>query len=351
MNYAIILSGGVGTRFWPLSRQLSPKQFLSICFDKSLIEETINRISPLVENKNIFLAANEMHLKKVKSCITGKNVPWKNFFFEPQGKNTLAPIAVLSHLAYLTDKNAIISVFPSDHYIKDRNKFLKLFTHAIEAAKDGFIVTLGIVPVRPETGYGYIKAGQRQKIKGFGPCYKLQRFIEKPDLKKAKEFVKAGNYYWNGGIFIFKAGVFLDEVKKHMPKTYALIKAMKNKKDCLRLWNKLPNISIDFAVMEKTDRAVVIPASCGWTDLGSWQSMEEIMHKNKDGNIFRGCCVDLGSKDTFVWSNSRLVTTVGLKDIIVVNTKDALLVCAKEKAQDVKSLVTLLKQKNLKAYL
>ena len=346
MNYTIILSGGIGTRFWPLSRKSEPKQFLSICSEKSMIEETMHRISILIKKKNIYIAANKMHKQKFKKCFKIFNLPLKNFFFEPQSKNTLAPIAVLSKIIRDLDKDAVVAVLPSDHFIKNNDRFIKLFAKGIQVAKRGYIVTLGIPPNKPETGYGYIKINPKYKINS--KIYKVDRFIEKPNIAKAKEFIKDKRYYWNSGIFIFKPDIFLEEIQKFMPKVYNIIMRMKNKKDCINLWSELPSISIDYAIMERTNRAVVLPADCGWTDLGSWLALVELMQKNKNGNVFQGECIDIASKDTFVWSSNRLVATLGLKDIIVVETKDAILVCNKEKTQNVKNLVGLLNKKRKK---
>lgn len=349
MKYAIILAGGIGSRFWPLSRQLEPKQFLSLCSEKSMLEETIHRISPIVKEKNIYIAANKIHKQKIKRCIGSFDIPLRNFFFEPEAKNTLAPIAVLSKIIYTLDRDAVIAVLPSDHFIKGRKEFLKLLTKGIKIAQNGHIVTLGILPARPETGYGYIKiSGKRQKTKLY---YKVEKFVEKPNLSKAKKFVKDGIYYWNSGIFIFRADIILKEIKEFLPKAYQVIMKIENKNDFINFWHKLPATSIDYAVMERTDKAVVLPIDCGWIDLGSWQAITELIQKNKDGNIFKGNCLDIESKNTFVYSDNRLVATLGLKDIIVIDTLGALLVCAKDKTQDVKKIVQLLKINKFKKHL
>ncbi len=343
MNYAIILAGGTGTRFWPLSRELEPKQFLNVCSSKPMIEEAIDRISPLIKKENIYIATSRIYNQKIRKCLKRLNISSSNILFEPESKNTFAPIAVLSKNINNLDSDAVIVVLPSDHFIKYQNRFLKLLSRGIEIARSGYIVSLGIPPKRPETGYGYIKT--KSKIKNF---YLIEKFIEKPDLIQAKKFIADKRYYWNGGIFIFRPQVMLEEIKKFAPRVYKITIQIKNKKDFNRLWPKLPSISIDYAIMEKTKRIALLPADCGWMDLGSWEAIGEIAKKDKNGNIFQGKSIDIGSKDTLVWSGKRLVTTLGLDNIIIVDTEDALLVCRKDRSQDVKKAVRLLKQKNFK---
>ena len=343
MNYAIILAGGTGTRFWPLSRELEPKQFLNVCSTKSMLEETIDRITPLIKKENIYIATSRIHNQKIKKCLKKLNIPSSNILLEPQSKNTFAPIAVLSKSINDLDSDAVIVVLPSDHFIKHNDRFSKLLSKGIEIARCGYIVSFGIPPSRPETGYGYIKTESR--VNDF---YLIEKFIEKPNLIRAKKFIRDKRYYWNSGIFIFKPQVILEETKKFIPGIYNTVMHFKNKKYFSRLWHKLPSISIDYAIMEKTKRMALLPADCGWIDLGSWEAIGEIAKKDKNGNIFRGKFIDIGSKNTLVWSDKRLITTLGLNNIIIVDTKDALLVCRKDMSQDVKKAVGLLKKKNFK---
>jgi mannose-1-phosphate guanylyltransferase len=252
----------------------------------------------------------------------------------------------LSKNIYSKDKEAIILVLPCDHYIKDKTAFLRVLNKAMAVAKKGYIVSLGVTPDRPHTGYGYIKV--RAKNKDF---YLVDRFIEKPNLKKAKEFLKDKRFYWNGGIFIFRAKIMLEEIKKLAPYDYGIIAKIKDKKSLNRLWPKFTSISIDYAIMQKCKKMAVIPADFGWIDLGSWRAIEQLAKKDLNGNIFKGKCIDLDSRNTLVWSDSRLLATLGLENIIAVATKDVVLVCAKDRTQDVKKLVEILKEKKLKALL
>jgi len=345
MNYAIILAGGKGARFWPLSRETQPKQFLNVCSIRPLIEETIYRISPLIKKEGIYIATGKIHNKKIRGCLKKINIPSGNTLFEPEGKNTFAPIAVLSKRISDLDSDAVIAVLPSDHFIKDNDRFIGLLSKGIKIARNGYIVSLGIPPKRPETGYGYIKV-KPQAASRKPQAYKVDAFIEKPGLQKAKRFLKDKRYYWNGGIFIFSPQVILGEIKKFMPRTYKILMQMEDKGDFIRLWHKLPCISIDYALMEKTRLMALLPADCGWTDLGSWEAIGEIAKKDKDGNIFRGKHIDIGSKNTLVWSDKRLIATLGLDNVVIVDTPDALLVCRKDMSQDVKKVVQLLKEKN-----
>lgn len=342
MNYAIILAGGVGSRFWPLSREEEPKQFLNLCSSRPMIEETIDRIRRLIPKNNIYIATNKIYHQKIKDCLKKMNISQRNLFFEPQARNTLAPIAKLTKNIYDKDKDSIILVLPCDHYIKNKSRFLKVLNKAISIAKRGHIVTLGITPDRPQTGYGYIKVKSKQK-----DFYAIDKFIEKPDCFRAKKFIEDRRYYWNAGIFIFRADIMLEEIKKFVPQDFKLIIKIRDKKSLNRLWPKISSISIDYAIMEKTHKIALIPADFDWTDLGSWQSVERLVKKDKSGNIFLGKCLDLGSKNTLAWSDKCLLATSGLDNIIIVVTKDAVLACAKDKAQDVKKIVQILKEKNL----
>ena len=359
MNYAIILAGGIGSRFWPLSRESQPKQFLGLFSRKPMLEQTILRVSRLIDKKNIYIATNKAYRSKITGFSKKSGISGENILFEPEGKNTLAPIGVLTQKIYNKDKEAVVLVLPSDHYIKNESRFIKILTQAISAAKKGLIVTLGIVPDKPETGYGYIKIKipRRRRVRLWRKkleVYKVERFIEKPALAKAKRFIKDKSYFWNSGMFVFRADIMLQEIKKFSPRNYGIINKIKDTKSLKQLWKMFSSLSIDYAIMEKTHKMVLIPADFGWSDLGSWQAIEclpagqtGLTKKDKNGNIFKGCCIDIGSKNTLAWSSGRILATIGLNNIIVVETQDALLVCAKEKAQEIKSVVKILKQRHL----
>ncbi len=359
MNYAIILAGGVGSRFWPLSRQTEPKQFLRVCSGKPMIDETIDRIAPLIKKENIYIATNKMHKEKIKEFIKRQGIMIKNVLFEPEGRNTFPPIIVLTQRINKIDPEAVISVLPCDHAIENDEKFVELLAKAISVSGGGNIITFGVSPKRPETGYGYIKirAGVYKSTRAQATraqegtraqVYRIDKFIEKPDLATAKRLIKDKKYYWNSGIFVFKAEALMSETKRLLPDVYRILNSAR---DSNRLWASLPATSMDYAIMERTKNSLLMPVDYGWLDLGSWQAIQEVMQKDKSGNIFKGKCLDIESKNTFVWSQDRLVASVGLRDVIIVDTKDALLVCAKDKTQDVKKLVQALRLNKFKEQL
>ena len=271
--------------------------------------------------------------------------------FEPKGKNTFAPIAALAVCLFRLDPQAVIWVIPADNFFKDAPAFKKMIAAGIAAAKKGHIVALGARPERPETGYGYIKV--KSKIKNQkSNIYTVEKFIEKPDLRLARKLCRDKRYFWNAGNFIFKARTMLGEIKKFMPASFDQVNGIKNRSGILKIWDSLPNISIDYAIMEKTKKLVLLPCACAWSDVGSWKSMDEIFARDRHGNIFR--CqrhLDIGSKNSLVFSGRRFVATLGLDNLVVVDTDDALLVCGKDSSQAVKQLVQTLKRKGLKGLL
>jgi mannose-1-phosphate guanylyltransferase len=351
MNYAIVLAGGVGSRFWPLSTKEEPKQFLRLFSDRPMIEMTIDRISRLIRKGEIYIATNRTYYKKVRTSLSGQGIVTNNIFLEPEARNTFAPIGLLSKKIYSKDNEAIIIVLPCDHYIKDKDRFLKTLGQAIAAAKKGYIVTLGITPNRLETEYGYIKIKSkvsRQSGSQKSQVFQVERFVEKPGLERARGFLKNKEYFWNSGIFIFRADTMLEEIRKFAPGQLRILSKIRDKKTLDKLWPRFNSTSIDYAIMEKSKKIALIPANFGWTDLGSWQAVDLLKKKDGRGNIFIGKCYDIGSKDTLAWSDNRLLATIGLSNIIIVNTKDAILVCAKDRAQDIKRLVRMLKEENFK---
>ncbi len=344
MNYALILAGGSGTRFWPLSRANEPKQFLNIGSPRPMLEEMLFKIRKLLPPANIHVAASSSHRIRVCKVCRRAGLPLGNILLEPQGRSTLAPIAYVSRKIFLSDPQAVIAVLPCDHFVKNEPKFLATLRKAMRLAKEGRIVVFGFRPSRPETGYGYIcasKGGARNA--GY---LKISRFIEKPDLARAKRFIRDNRFFWNAGTFIFRAETMLSEIAKFQPGLSRSIDRMKD--DNLTAgWKKLPGISIDYAVMEKTDKAVLIPADYGWLDLGSWQAAMALICKDARGNILRGKVVDIGSRDSLIWGDKKLIAAVGLKNMIVVDTPDALLVCPLDRTEDVRCAVAELKKRGL----
>ncbi len=365
--YAVIMAGGSGTRFWPLSREKTPKQLLKIAGEDTLIQQTVNRILPLIPRQNIFVVTGLSLAEEINVQLSAKfGGSWDgNIILEPEAKNT-APALGLSalHLERL-DTEGVMVVLSADHSIRDTEKFLQVIQMAGQAARDDYLVTLGISPNRPETGYGYIKKGDALTApgsKGAGAAinavYRVQAFVEKPDLETARTYVQSGDYYWNSGIFIWKVKTLFREIERNAPWLHSGL--MDIRKDigtdqeaetATKVFKKFSALSIDYAVMEQTERAAVIPADIGWSDVGSWTALDDVSEKDGMGNIIMGNIVDVGSSDSIIYGEKRLVATIGLKDMVVVDTADATLVCPKEKAQDVRKVVQELRKRKADEHL
>ncbi|MDP8211898.1 MAG: sugar phosphate nucleotidyltransferase [Candidatus Zapsychrus exili] len=349
--YALILAGGAGTRFWPKSRQCNPKQFLDIVGVNNLFVQTVSRINKKIAVKNIFIVANKDFKSQVKKYISKFKIPMANVLLEPSAKNTAASICFgVAHINSI-NKNAVVGVFPSDHLISKEKKFISVLSKAYLLAKDNHLVTFGITPSRPETGYGYLKV-KKQKIKG-KDILKVKEFTEKPSVKKAKAFIKSKNYLWNGGIFVWKASVILDEFKTYLPTTLKTIGLNPTNVSVSKSWKKLKKVSIDYGILEKAKNIVAVnTGDIGWSDLGSWEALADISSKDKNGNIFNSNVVSINCKNTYVSvSDKKLVATIGIEDLVIIDTKDALLVCPKNKSQEVKDMVSALNKGGKKSYL
>ena len=353
--YGIILAGGSGSRLWPLSRELYPKQLLNLNSDKSLLQATFERLKYCTSD--IVSITNIKHAPNVKMQL-GEFCENPIVLSEPVAKNT-APAIVLAtkYIMQTTNSDPVIIVVPSDHLIKDNEKFLSTVKKGEKLAQEGYIVTFGIQPSYPETGYGYIEAAKQlgseaaksdnsetsqehltdtnlSTLQPFNPSTntKVIRFVEKPDLETAKEYLKAGTYYWNSGIFMFKASVLFGETIKHAPEIAKLSENFNFKEKCeipFIEFDKMPSISIDYAIMEKSDKIALVRLESDWNDLGSWQSIYDISPKDENGNVFVGHVLDENSKNSFVYSSSKLVATIGLEDTVIVETEDAILACKK----------------------
>jgi len=337
--YAVILAGGMGTRFWPVSRKSNPKQFLNITGKGSLFHETLARIKPTVSGSRVFIVTNAQYQKAIERQVAQFRIPKANILLEPSGKNTAPAVCWAAAKIHKIDPDAVIAVLPSDHLIANRRKFAKVLGEAISLAQDEYLVTLGIIPTRPETGYGYLQT-EKKKINGRS-IIQVKKFKEKPSLAKAKQFMRKTNYFWNSGMFVWKSSVILDEFKKYLPGVYRLVGQRVGAAHIKKVWHRLPNISIDYGILEKSKNVVAVPAGgIDWSDCGSWESLMEVLSKDKKGVIA------VNTKNTFVWGDQRVIVPIGLDDVLIIDSPDALMVCRKDRSQSVKDVVSILQKNN-----
>ena len=359
--YPVIMAGGSGTRFWPLSRQLFPKQLLRIMGDETLIQQTMRRVVCASAPNRVMISTNPAQAESIRVQLSEwKDALSDNFVLEPEGRNTAPAIALVALELVRRDPDAIMVVVPADHIVKGQRDFDAAVSLASNLAAQGLLVTFGIQPIRPETGYGYIKPNRKTVLAKQGTLkgHPVARFVEKPNATKAAKYLKAGDYYWNSGMFVWRAATILEEIRRHQPVLYRGIETIGQlmQQQALRsvideAYRQLPSVSIDTGVMEKSTKAAVVPVSFRWSDVGSWGSLDEVATKDKAGNVVVGRVVDIGSQRSIIYGDRRVVATIGLVDMVVVDTPDATLVCPKSRAQDVKQLVEILKRQNAPEHL
>lgn len=347
--YPILLAGGSGTRLWPVSRQFYPKQLVKFIGEDSLIQSTIRRLMPSLNMENIRIVCGKDHVYEIARHMEEMGVSAKKkILAEPCGRNT-APAILLAMLQVIQkEKDAVLCIFPADHVIRDESVFYQRLESAIKLAEMGYIVTFGITPHYPETGYGYIEgAGEI----AFG-ALTVKRFVEKPDLKTAKQYINAGNYFWNSGMFTFRASVMIQELGVHHAELLHKMKQLPLEEPLIPLkeYQQLPNISIDYAVMEKTDKAAVLPSDFGWSDIGSWKSLYDFIPKDTNGNVIDGDVISENTQNSLIMGHERLIATNKIKNMVVVETPDAVFVSDLENSRDVKSIVDKLKEKGRKEF-
>jgi len=354
--YAVILAGGSGTRFWPWSRELYPKQMLALLGPNSLFQETLLRIQPAIPPQRTLIVTNERHAFDLKAQATSIG-PGYRFLSEPEMKNTAPALGLAALHLQREDPEAIMAVMPADHLVRNPSRFLGLLQVATEPARRGFLVTFGIKPTRPETGFGYLKAGCLLPGLAASPDDKVlqvERFVEKPDRESAQGYLASGHFYWNSGIFVWKASTILKEIQAHLPHLYQSLKEIEpfwgtpeEKEAVANAYASVEPISIDYGVMEKSSAVALIEADIGWHDVGSWSALDEVCPKDASGNIRSGNLLDLGSQNSILLAGSRILATVGLQEMVVVDTEDATLICPKDQTQQVKQVAEEIKRRQL----
>ena len=352
--YGVIMAGGGGTRFWPLSRQKTPKQLLNLSGRDLMINETIERIADTILRDDIFIVTNKKQADKMKKSVEGR-VNKNHVLAEPAARNTAACIGYAALEIVKKHEDGIMCIFPSDHFIKNQKEFTRILKNAIEVAENhDKLVTIGIKPTFPATGYGYIKFGGEDD----SLAKQVIEFKEKPDYEKAVAYIKDNNYVWNSGMFIWKASTILKKFEEYLPEVYQYLLKIgdsMNTKNETKAINKyyplIPSVSIDYGIMEKSSDVLVIPGEFGWNDVGSWDMLDALYDRDVHGNIIHGEQVNIDTTNCISYSSGKLIATIGVDNVVVVETQDAILVCNKDRVQNVKLVVDTLKEQGKVQYL
>jgi mannose-1-phosphate guanylyltransferase len=354
---AVIMAGGIGTRFWPLSRKKKPKQFLPIISESTMIEETVNRILPKIPVSRIYTVANSQQTQAIKAFFP--DIPEENLLIEPQGKNTAPCLLLASAVIHCQNPEAVVAVLPADHFIQDRPLFLKKLEAAAAAAEQTqSLLTFGIPPTYPATGYGYINFSPNEPSRFLEEnFFPVNAFKEKPDYEVAKTFLQSGDYFWNSGMFIWPTRIFEKKIEQFAPVLYAqwidLLEAVSqnDEEKIASIYSQLPSTSIDYALMEKAEGVLMGEGDFGWSDVGAWSSLYPFWPKDESNNVSRGESILLDAENCLIYNPQKLTALIGVKDLIVVNTEDALLVCRKDQDQRVKDIVEKIKKEKKDEYL
>ena len=344
--YPVVMAGGSGTRFWPLSRKARPKQFLALATDRPLIVETVNRLKGLVTPGRTYVVCGPVHARAVRRLLP--RLPPANVLIEPIARNTAPAIGLATLHVQARDPDGVLAVLPSDHHVADVPGFQSVLRRAAEIARTGALVTIGIRPTRPETGYGYIRTGEPID----GGAARVRAFVEKPDAPTAAAYLSSGEYLWNGGIFVFTARAMRDAIERHMPELAAVLERLaptvgtpRHAAALRKYFPKAPSVSIDYGVMEKARDIAVVPGDFGWSDVGSFAALPEVRPADREGNVVVGeGAVLVDSAGCVVVGSGRPLGLVGLKDMVVVDSGDALLVVPRDRSQDVRAVVQALKR-------
>ncbi len=335
---AILLAGGSGKRFWPLSKKGRPKQLISLFSQKTLIEETVFRINKLIEKNLIYIATNRELGEKLKRM---KIVPEKNILEEPLSKNTAPTIVWAIKKLNQLHKDVVVGIFPSDHHIKNEEQFLETLDFAYNVAEsEKKLVTFGIKPSSPDTGYGYIEVDEKSFKNGF---YSVKAFKEKPDLETAKKYVSMGNFFWNSGMFLWRADTFFENLKKYSPDFYDFYNKLSSDEE--KAFIEVSELSIDYALMEKSKEIILVPGEFGWSDVGSWESVYKLFPKDKEGNVKKGDAYFLDSKNNLVFSNNLKIALLGVEDLFIVEDEGKILIGRMGKGQKVRDIFDIIEKK------
>lgn len=360
-NYAVIMAGGAGTRFWPKGTSKLPKQFLNVSHEiDTMVQQTYKRLTEFIPPQNIFIVTNANHKNEVRKQLP--HLPEHNIIAEPIGRNTAPCIGLASLFIQQFDPKANVLVVPSDHLIKDTKEFKRIMTAGLKFVHEhGGIITLGITPTHPETGYGYIQFNPDESIdEPDGPekIYKVKTFAEKPNLEVAKSFLDSGDFLWNSGMFIFRADTMMDEMKISLADVYEslmkLVPVLRSKdfdKTLEMVYSQIKSISIDYGIMEKSSSVYTIKSDFGWNDVGSWDEIYNISEKDSEGNVKKGRTVTINSKNNLIINDQKIAALIGVEDLLVIDTDNGLLICKRGDSQSVKEVVEYLRRKNLDQFL
>lgn len=350
MMYGVILAGGTGERFWPLSRREKPKQFLPLFGERTMLQLTMDKLKGLIDAKDVFVVTDKAYEDLVVAQLPG--LPPENMICEPCGRDTAAAVGLAAeHIAY-RDPQGVMTVLPADHYIADVEEFRRVLKAGMEVAREGeWVLTIGIRPSRPETGYGYIQQGEQREERQSTPVFKAVAFHEKPDLNRALKYLESGNYLWNSGMFIWRVDLirnliarFLPQLDAGLAQIAASIDSAEEEQVTATVYQDLPRISVDYGIMEKCDEVLVIPATFGWDDVGSWTALGRYGKADQQGNILKARGVFLDTHDCLLYAPNRVVATLGVKDLLIVDDGDSLLICQKDRDQEIKKVVEALRQ-------
>jgi len=358
-TFAVIMAGGVGSRFWPKSRERNPKQLLEIFGTGTMIQNTIARVQPMIPSVNTIVVTNALHYEEVVKQLPF--IPRENILPEPVGRNTAPCIGLAASMIERMDPGGVMIVLPADHLIHDETEFRRILALAVDVAErtEG-LLTIGIKPTHPETGYGYIQYSAEETDAVFknDEVFRVKTFAEKPNLETAERFLKSGDFLWNSGMFVWKTSAILKEIEIHLPELHEQLELLKPamqsqgfKNTLEQVYGRIRSISIDYGVMEKAGNAYVVKGDFGWSDVGSWDEVVRLLPKDDQGNSIKGLAVTRNSGNNYIDAGSRIVAAVGVDDLIIISTGDAVLVCRKGQSQDVKEIVDFIRRKQMNDFL